>query len=78
LPFAFYERLTRSQQRVYRHSDGVWRVAIPHPSDLRLVVDTIQHTVTDSFHNEGFYQRKSSLLRRLLPPVPDKMAHADA
>jgi cell division FtsZ-interacting protein ZapD len=174
LPFAFYERLTRSQQRVYRHSDGVAQIAIPRAADLRPVVDTVQHALaaedrlrtqaaadrllaeiasrlgvpplrtqvlaarpsnhwgelhglyhgahagqparvtvwmrtaarrqvvkfrtflrtllhelchhldyellelTDSFHTEGFYQRESSLLRQLLPPVPDKMAHADA
>jgi len=78
LPFAFYERLTRNQQRVYRQSDGVARVAIPRASDLRSVVDTVQHALTDSFHTEGFYQRESDLLRQLLPPAPDKMARPDA
>ena len=38
MPFAFYERLTRNQQRVYRQSDGVAQVAIPRASDLRSVV----------------------------------------
>ena len=45
MPFAFYERLTRNQQRVYRQSDGVARVAIPRASELRSVVDTIQHAL---------------------------------
>jgi hypothetical protein len=78
LPFAFYERLTRNQQRVYRQSDGVARVDIPRVSDLRSVVDTVQHALADSFHTEGFYQRESSLLRQLLPPAPDTMARPDA
>ena len=45
MPFAFYERLTQSQQRVYRQSDGVACVAIPRASDLRSVVDTVQHAL---------------------------------
>ena len=78
MPFAFYERLTRNQQRVYRQSDGVARVAIPRASDLRSAVDTAQHALTDSFHTASFHQRESSLLRQLLPPAPDKMARPDA
>jgi hypothetical protein len=77
LPFAFYERLTRNRQQVYRQSDGVAQVAIPRASDLRSAVDTVQHALTDSFHTEGFSQRESSLLRQLLPPAPDTMARPD-
>jgi len=78
LPFAFYERLTRSQQRVYQQSDALVRVAIPRASNLRSVVDTIQHDPTDSFRTEGFYQLDSSFLRQILPPAPDKKARPDA
>jgi hypothetical protein len=34
--------------------------------------------LADSFHTEGFSQRESSLLRQLLPPVPDRTARPDA
>lgn len=83
MPFAFYERLTRHQQRVYRQSDGVAHVALPRASDLRPVTDTLHLEydllgLADSFHTEGFYQRESSLVRKLLSPVPDRTARPDA
>jgi hypothetical protein len=34
--------------------------------------------LADSFHTEGFYQRESSLVRKLLSPVPDRTARPDA
>jgi hypothetical protein len=83
LPFAFYERLTRHQQRVYRQSDGVAHVVLPRASDLRPVTDTLHLDsellgLADSFHTEGLSQREASLVRQLLPPVPDRTARPDA
>jgi len=86
LPFAFYERPTRHQQRVYRQSDGVTHVVLPRASDLRPVTDTLHldHEwlgIADSFHTfhtEGFCRREASLVRQLLPPVPDRTARHDA
>lgn len=83
MPFAFYERLTRYRQRVYRQSDAVAHVALPRASDLRPVTDArrLDHErpgLADTFHTGGFYQRESSLLRQLLPPVPDRTARPDA
>lgn len=83
MPFAFYERLTRSQHRVYRQSDAVVHVALPRASDLRPVADTLHLDsellgLADSFHTEGFSPRESSPLRQLLPPVPDRTARPDA
>lgn len=41
MPFAYYDRLTRSQQRVYRQSDDVPSVSIPGNADLRPLVDAV-------------------------------------
>jgi hypothetical protein len=86
LSFAFYERLTRHQQRVCRRSDGVAHVVLPRVSDLRPATGTLHLDyellgLADSFHTfhaEGFSQRQSSLVRKLLPPVPDRTARPDA
>ncbi len=36
--FAYYERLTRAQQRIYRQSDDVTRLALPGASELHPLV----------------------------------------
>jgi hypothetical protein len=41
LPFAYYDRLTRSQQRVYRHSDDIASIPIPRGADLRPLVEAV-------------------------------------
>jgi len=41
LPFAYYDRLTRSQQRVYRRSDDIASVSIPRGAELRPLVDAV-------------------------------------
>ena len=50
MPFASYERLTRSQQRVYRQSDGVAQVAIPRASDLRSMLMKIRTFLRTLLH----------------------------
>ena len=59
MPFAYYNRLTRSQQRVYQKSDNIASVSIPLDCELL--------ALPDSFHTEGVYKRESSLLRPLVP-----------
>ena len=34
MPFAYYERLTARQQRIYRRSDGIAAVPVPQPAEL--------------------------------------------
>ena len=43
--FAYYDRLTRNQQRVYRHSDGIATVAIPRASDLLPLVAALEEAL---------------------------------
>jgi hypothetical protein len=38
LPFAYYARLSRAQQKVYRESDGVTELRLPHPAELHPLV----------------------------------------
>jgi hypothetical protein len=35
VPFAYYDRLTRAQQRIYRQSDAVTALRLLHPATLR-------------------------------------------
>jgi hypothetical protein len=41
VPFSYYARLTRSQQRVYRQSDGVTSLRLTHPAVLQPLVETL-------------------------------------
>lgn len=41
MPFAYYDRLTRGQQRVYRKSDGIAMVSIPRAVDLHPLVEAV-------------------------------------
>ena len=45
MPFAYYNRLTRHQQRVYRQSDGITTIAVPQVTDLRPLVAAVQETL---------------------------------
>jgi hypothetical protein len=45
MPFAYYARLTRSQQAVYRRSDGITEIALPHSSNLRPLVASLQEAL---------------------------------
>jgi hypothetical protein len=41
VPFAYYQRLTRAQQRVYRQSDEIPVIRLSGPRDLRALVDPL-------------------------------------
>jgi len=45
LPFAYYDRLTRNQQRIYRQSDGIATVGLPQATDLRPLVAALEETL---------------------------------
>jgi hypothetical protein len=45
LPFAYYARLTRGQQRVYRQSDGIATVPIPRAVGLRPLAEALEHAL---------------------------------
>jgi hypothetical protein len=96
LPFAYYDRLTRGQQRAYRKSDDIASIPIPGAEAQRPPVEAVAEALAaedcarlherydhldyellrlpDSFHTDGFYRRKSSLLRRLLPSADGEEA----
>ena len=41
MPFSYYRRLTRAQQRVYQQSDGVAAVRLPGAKDLRPLAEAL-------------------------------------
>ncbi len=41
MPFAYYDRLTRAQQRIYRQSDGITSLRLADPASLRPLVETL-------------------------------------
>jgi hypothetical protein len=45
VPFAYYERLTRAQQRVYRQSDAVTSLRLLHPAVLRPPVGVLSEAL---------------------------------
>ena len=42
MPFAYYARLNRAQQAIYRKSDGITEVRLARPSDLHPLVSVLQ------------------------------------
>ena len=46
MPFAYYQRLTRAQQRVYRQSDEVTVIRLPEAKDLRPLVHALADALT--------------------------------
>ena len=42
MPFAYYERLSRAQQKIYRESDAVTEVRLPRPSALHPLVAALE------------------------------------
>jgi hypothetical protein len=41
VPFSYYERLTRAQQRIYRQSDGVTSLRLTNPALLQPLVEAL-------------------------------------
>src|SRR5262249_15304076 len=46
VPFSYYERLTRAQQRIYRQSDAVTSLRLSDPSSLHPLVDRLAAALT--------------------------------
>ena len=42
MPFAYYERLSRAQQKIYRESDGVTELRLERPADLHPLVAALE------------------------------------
>lgn len=51
MPFAYYDRLTRSQQRVYRQSDDIAAVPIPRAAELRPLVTAVEDALAAGDRN---------------------------
>jgi hypothetical protein len=47
MPFAYYERLTQRQQRIYRRSDGIPAIPVPHPAELEPKVAALRVAIED-------------------------------
>ena len=73
MPFAFYARLTRAQQRVYRRSDEVSTVPLPGAAALRPHVEAMARALEaeDRAKGEAAAQALLDSLTRVLrvPPV---------
>jgi hypothetical protein len=46
VPFSYYDRLTRAQQRIYRQSDGVTSLRLSDPPSLHPLVDRLAAALT--------------------------------
>lgn len=66
--FSYYSRLTRSQQRVYRQSDGVKAIALPSTVPLRLLLEQMAQLLERGDHRgtEAVCQRLLSALTAAL------------
>lgn len=72
MPFAYYRRLSRTQQRVYQQSDGVSSVRLPLLPELTSLVDGIAQGLgrDDRRLVEEACQRLASALARSLKIAP--------
>jgi hypothetical protein len=46
MPFAYYARLNRSQQAVYRRSDSITEIGLPRPAELQPLVASLEDALT--------------------------------
>ena len=73
MPFAYYSRLTRAQQRVYRQSDAIGAVPLPGTAALRPLVEAVAQALGggDRGRTEAAVQALFDGLTRALrvPPV---------
>jgi hypothetical protein len=46
MPFAYYDRLTRAQQRIYRQSDAITAFRLARPAALRPLVEALAAALT--------------------------------
>jgi len=45
LPFAYYARLSRAQQKIYRESDAVTEIRLSHPAELHPLVGALEEAL---------------------------------
>jgi hypothetical protein len=73
VPFAYYERLSARNKRIYRQSDAVEQVPLPDAAALRPLVGVVAEALADEDRRatEGACQHLAdAMLRQLeLPPV---------
>lgn len=50
MPFAYFARLTRAQQKVYRDSDGVTELRLSHPAELHPLVAALDAALGSEGH----------------------------
>jgi hypothetical protein len=73
MPFAYYARLTRPQQAVYRRSDEITHIVLPRPSELHPFVASLERALA-SEERPATQAAAARLLRGLtdaltIPPV---------
>ena len=73
MPFAYYSRLTRSQQRIYRQSDEIATISLPQAAPLHPLVEQLAEALKneDRRRIEAVSQDLTSALtaRLKVPPV---------
>ena len=73
MPFAYYSRLTRSQQRIYRRSDEITTIPLPQATPLHPLVEELAEALKheDRRRIEAVSQDLTSALttRLKVPPV---------
>jgi DinB superfamily len=73
MPFAYYARLSRAQQAIYRKSDEIVDVRLPHPAELHPAVEALSAALASE--DRASVQRATERLIRALtdalgvPPV---------
>jgi hypothetical protein len=73
MPFAYYARLSRSQQAVYRRSDSITEITLGRPAELQPLVGLLQEALA-SEERLATQSASAELIRGLtealiLPPV---------
>ena len=53
MPFAYYARLNRAQQAIYRKSDAVTELRLPHPAALHPLVVALDGALRTEDRVEG-------------------------
>jgi hypothetical protein len=76
VPFAYYERLTRAQQRVYRQSDEVAVIRLPRPGPLAPLVDALSRALAGE-DRAAAQAAADRLLRAITADLGVAPLHAD-
>lgn len=80
MPFAYYDRLTRAQQRIYRRSDELTSLTLPGAAELRPLIGELEAALhaEDRAAVEAVAQRLHDGLTRAFgaPPCRLRVLHA--